>query len=155
MKKLIKEAVFEGKIYLVKKYINLAQEKVTEDFFAQNYAAITEQKAVFGNGMPSALYFDWKEDGSTTDMAIAIPVMEKPKQVNKGFEIISIAPCQCFYIDYYGSYAQMEPAHHALSTYLLDNKIECNFVAIEEYVTDPATEPDPKNWLTRISYVKL
>ena len=151
----IKEGEFEGKNYLAKKYTNLAHEKITPDFFEQNYKAISKQKADFGNGAPSAIFYTWDTLNLTTDIAIAIPIKELPPKISDNFEIINISKNKCFFIDYYGSYADMEPAHTTLSHFINSNNISGKFLAIEEYVTDPAAEPNPKKWLTKISYVKL
>lgn len=151
----IKEAIFEERNYLAKKYNALAHKEVVASFFEKNYKAIDEQKASFGNGMPSALYYTWNTENETTDIAIAMPLKEIPKSIAKGFELISIPETTGFYINYYGSYANMEPAHTALSNYIIENNLGKNYVAIEEYITDPASEPKPTNWLTKISYLKL
>lgn len=151
----VKTDIFAPKMYLATKHNGLGMDKVIGEFFAENYGKIASQKAKFGNGMPSALYYVWDVDNGTTDMAVAMPLEEKPTDINDGFELIEIAESKCIYIDYYGSYADMEPAHTTLNNYLIDNKLEGEYVAIEEYVTDPASEPNPNKWLTKITYVNL
>lgn len=151
----INEGKFEAKNYLAKRYPNLAHEKVVPEFFAQNYAAISAQKADFGNGKPSALYFSWNIQTSTTDLAIALPLKNIPRVISNNFELITFPESKCFYIDYYGTYALMEPAHTALTNFIQSKQISGKFVAIEEYITDPSSESNSKKCLTKISYVKL
>lgn len=151
----VKTGIFEEKNFLAKKYTNLAQGDATGEFFAQNYASLSEQKAVFGNGVASAIFYSWDMELGTTDMAIVMPLVEIPKNIAKGFEIINIPESKCIYIDYYGSYADMEAAHTALNEYLINNNMGEDYIAIEEYINDPAIIPNPKDLLTRISYLKL
>ena len=133
----------------------LPMEEISGEFFAKNYADIGKQIAKFGNGAPSALFYIWDTENTTTKMAIAIPLKEIPTKVNEGFKVISVPKNESFYVDYYGTYAKMEGAHEAINEYIFTNNLKGQYVAIEEYVSDPATEPDPSKWLTKISYVKL
>lgn len=151
----VKKEIFGGKNYLAVMFDALPMEDISGEFFAKNYAAIGSQIAKFGNGEPSALFYVWDTQNKTTKMAIAIPLEEIPAKVAEGFKVISVLKNESFYVDYYGSYAKMENAHESINEYIFNNNLKGEYVAIEEYVTDPATEPDPNKWLTKISYVKL
>ncbi len=54
---------------------------------------------------------------------------------------------------YYGPYEQSGMGHEAVDAYLQQHP-ELHVIGAprEEYVTDPETEPNPENWLTRIVY---
>ncbi len=54
--------------------------------------------------------------------------------------------------DYYGSYDTLEDGHNAIQQWLMRYRRKVNGPPWEMYVTDPATEPDPNKWLTRIYY---
>jgi len=43
-------------------------------------------------------------------------------------------------------------AHMAMEKYINENKLEALTPAVEEYVTDPGSEPDSTKWLTKIVY---
>ena len=54
--------------------------------------------------------------------------------------------------EYYGSYDTLEDGHNAVQQWLMRYRRKLSGYPWEMYVTDPAAEPDPNNWLTRIFY---
>lgn len=130
-------------------------EEVTPELFAVSYAKLAALGFEQGEKKPSAIYYNWDMENSTTNMAIVLSVKEIPKNIPDGFELIEIPETDSYYINYYGEYSEMESAHNTINNYLISNSLEIEYVAIEEYITDPGTEPDPSNWLTKISYLAL
>jgi len=57
--------------------------------------------------------------------------------------------------DYYGSYDTLEDGHNAVQQWLMRYRRKFTGYPWEMYVTDPAAEPDPNKWLTRIFYPVL
>ena len=97
-------------------------------------------------GAPAGLFWDW---GAQADMAAAIPIAEDKK----------ISDTQTFpaggkalEIDYFGPYIKTIEAHLAIDDYMAEKKLRSIPPVIEEYVTDPSTEPDTSKWLTKIIY---
>jgi len=101
------------------------------------------------DGAPSGIYYTWNEEERTTDMVAAIPVKGAASLDN--FEVTPVSG-KALHVAYYGPYEGSGAAHYALDDYLKANNIESE-MAIEEYVTDPTTEPDTSKWLTNIYYV--
>lgn len=128
-------------------------EKVPE-FLGQHYGRIMQGLGSAGaqmTGAPSGLYYTWDEQTGKTDMAAAIPV-SGPVQI-ADTEMITIPAGKTLMIDYYGDYEKMGDAHLAMDQYIQETGVSVKSPAIEEYISDPSTEPDTSKWLTRIYYL--
>ncbi|MEZ4951418.1 MAG: SRPBCC family protein [Saprospiraceae bacterium] len=117
-------------------------------FFAENFGKIFGAAGEKVDGMPSALYFDWDEANGQSDMAAVVPVTAAVD----GFETFNIEGGNALMIDYYGSYEGSAEAHMAMDDYLKAKNKEMRSPVVEEYITDPSTEPDTSKWLTKITY---
>jgi effector-binding domain-containing protein/uncharacterized protein YndB with AHSA1/START domain len=113
------------------------------------YQAV-EQAGLAMAGMPCGLYYTWDEAAGTSDCAQAIPLAEAHQL--KGFETIEVAENEALLIEYYGGYEGLGAAHMAIEGYCKQHGLEAGVPAIEEYVTDPGSEPDTSKWLTRVYY---
>jgi effector-binding domain-containing protein len=56
-------------------------------------------------------------------------------------------------IDYYGSYEGIGGAHMAMDEYVKSNNLKQKSPVLEQYITDPETEPDTSKWLTKVIYL--
>lgn len=126
-----------------------------EPFFATNFGAamgaLTKKKAPVV-GMPSGIYFLWDEPNQQAVLAAAVPV--DGDYTLPGFDAIP-ASGPALKIAYYGAFDGSAEAHYAMDDYLAARGLEFgdDDLVIEEYVTDPTTEPDTTKWLTNIYYV--
>ncbi len=130
----------------------VAMDKMQEAY-AENLGKV--HKALTDNGiemagMPSGLYYTWDEEQQESDMAMGIPTKEKVEV--DGFTAITLPAGKGLLINYYGPYEKIGDAHMAMDAYMKNNGLTFVAPAIEEYVTDPGTEPDPKKWLTKVVY---
>jgi effector-binding domain-containing protein len=125
-----------------------------QPFFARAYATIAAEigKArARMTGSPCAFFYVWDEQHGETETAAAIPVNRVIS--SEVIQMIQLPARRAFKVDYYGPYGPASaPAHMALDLYLAQHGLEQVSPVIEEYVTDPQTEPDPAKWLTRIYY---
>jgi effector-binding domain-containing protein len=122
-------------------------------YFQKNMPGIYRAALAAGAAMagtPAGLYYEWDMETQMADMATAIPVAT-PVTI-KGASIETIPAGRALVVDYYGPYEGTGEAHFALDDYLKDFGVKVGIPVIEEYVTDPATEPDTAKWLTRIIY---
>jgi effector-binding domain-containing protein len=101
-------------------------------------------------GAPVGLYFKWDPQAMKTDMAAAIPYSARKKVGS--WQTFEVKGGKALVIDYYGAYEKTENAHYAMDTYIADKKYKALAPVMEEYITDPTTEPDTAKWLTRITY---
>ena len=123
-----------------------------QKFFSTHFPTIYGKVAGGGGkiqGMPHGIYYQWDEVTGMTDLAAAIPVAAKMDL--EGYETIEVPAGKTLLIDYYGPYEGGAAPHAAMEEYLKANGLEAAMV-LEEYVTDPTSEPDTSKWLTKIYY---
>ncbi len=124
-------------------------------YFGKTFPAVAEAAGKAGlsmEGHPSALIFKWDTVGRTADVFAGIPVKaEEAKEVD-GFKLQLVPAGKVLAVPYYGNYDQSEKAHYAIGDKLKADGLELRDAVIEEYVTDPTTEPDTAKWLTKIYY---
>ncbi len=102
-------------------------------------------------GAPTGLYWTYDETAGKTDMAAAIPVMEQGKGKDS-VQIVVLEAGRALVVDYYGPYEKTGEAHLALDDYMKEKKLQYRPPVIEEYITDPGSEPDTAKWLTKVIY---
>lgn len=128
---------------------NVVDTAEISDYFGENIpkimGLITDEKLTPA-GAPAGLFWTW---GAQTDMAVAIPVAENKKI--SGTQTFPISG-NAIVIDYFGPYMNTMEAHLAMDDYMAEKKLRSIPPVIEEYVTDPSTEPDTMKWLTKIIY---
>ena len=146
-----------NEVYIGKKNYVMNRQVVKmeniQQFYTQNLSAIfmkTQGENIEMDGMPSGLFYAKNESNGTTDMAAAIPLKE-PTNV-PGFISQTLPDGQAVQVDYYGDYSNISTAHEAIDSYMKDHGLLVNYPVVEEYVTDPTTEKDPKKWLTKVTY---
>ena len=113
--------------------------------------AFGEAKMEMGSA-PSALYFKWNEETKDAELTVAIGL--KGKTAPKGYKTYEVPGGEYLVIDYYGDYDGSGAAHEAMYAHISENgyTIPEDGIVIEEYITDPGTEPDKSKWLTKIVY---
>lgn len=146
----VAEANLPVRYYLgVRKEVNFPE---IPTFFSENLpkmmGLVTEQNLTM-DGAPSGLFWSYDEQAGKTDMAAAIPVTEQKK--TEGAETFPVGG-KALVIEYFGPYEATSEAHYAMDDYMTEKKLRSIPPAVEEYITDPSTEPDTMKWLTKIIY---
>ena len=124
-----------------------------QDFYRENIGMpfmAAEDAGLEVVGMPLGLYFSWDTIAQKTDLMVAVPVKEKAEL--EGFEYLSMPAGKLLQVDYIGNYDGIGKAHEAIDQYIVDNNLEKGYPIIEQYLSDPAQEPDSSKWLTKIYY---
>ncbi len=103
-------------------------------------------------GAATGIFYVWNEENQSTVMAAAIPVMGNEKTTIKGYETIVMPSGRALKLVYFGPYEATEKAHMSMDKYIKDNSMQQTGPVIEEYITDPTTEPDTSKWQTIIYY---
>lgn len=121
-------------------------------FFDENLPKLMEMltaEKLTLTGAPVGLFWSYDEKAGQTDMAVAIPVAEEKKLSG-----VSVFPAggRALTIDYFGPYDKTGEAHYAMDDYMTEKNLRNIPPVIEEYITDPAAEPDTMKWLTKIIY---
>lgn len=147
----VKEVQFKQKKYaVIQKEVPFSDIK---QFYTESFAAIDKtmrKKYARLVGAPAGLYYSWDEQKMVTDMAAAVPVSKSIS--SDEIRTITLPVTKAYMVDYYGPYSGVGPAHLALELYLVKNELKIKFPVIEEYITDPESEPDSSKWLTKIYY---
>jgi effector-binding domain-containing protein len=151
--------VIEMKDLKAFRYVSIRQKCNWEDIsqvMSGSYDKLMKYIQSSGAGMagaPYAIYHSMKD--GVIDLETGIPVnKELPGRgiIQAGIQNSSPAAT----VDYYGFYDNLGAAHEAIQDWLVKMNLELNGDPVEEYITDPTSEPDTLKWLTRIYYpVKL
>lgn len=123
-------------------------------FMGQHFPHISGELAkanLATDGAPSGLYYVWDEKNGTTEMAAGIPV--KMPAAIPNTEVITIPAGKALLIDHYGAYEGLMNAHLAMDEYSQTTGSKTKAPVIEEYITDPQSEPDSTKWLTKVYYL--
>jgi len=144
--------VYQGTKHYVmnRQVVNMAD---VNKYYTQNVGSLfTKAQGVTMemDGMPSRLFYSWDETSGTTDMAAALPLKEPvtiPGAISQ-----TISDGKVIQVDYYGDPGKTQAAHQAITDYMNDNGLLVNYPIVEESITDPVEEKDPKKWLTKITY---
>lgn len=147
----VNEIKFPARTYAaIQKVVSFDQ---MQNFFAESYTKIMAEmnkKGMKMAGVPCALYFEWDEQNSTTEVAAAIPIKNAAKLGD--LKIIQLPATTAYVVDFFGPYSESAPAHYACDLYLSKKGLKQKSPVIEEYITDPSTESDSSKWLTKIYY---
>ena len=150
--------VLGTKYYTIRDKVKMSD---IQQFYTENYPKVIQKAAEDKKemtGMPRGLYYTWDEVNQISDMAAAIPVSTIP-ELGKANKKVNIGPGEADVYDnfivynYYGDYSKMVAAHEGLGKACVTVLGKDPDMVMEEYVTDPGTEPDPSKWMTRIFYV--
>lgn len=126
-------------------------EGMTEFFgraFDKAYAAVQEQGAEV-NGAPVAVYRGDPEHGF--DVTAGFPVVGTV-EASPGVEVVNLPTGQAISAVHVGSYDSMKDAYAEISAWMHKEHLTPAEPMWEEYLTDPASTPDPAEWRTRIVF---
>jgi effector-binding domain-containing protein len=117
--------------------------------FGKIDAAMKKSKAKC-MGQTVGIYYTWDAKTMSSDMVAGMPVNKNI--TTDEIQTIEIPADTACLIDYYGPFSGSEFAHTAMDLYFKKNHLKTKMPVIEEYWSDPATEPDSTKWLTKIYY---
>lgn len=102
-------------------------------------------------GNPMGLYYEYAEDGSSTDLAAVIPV-ENGNIQGDDFQLFTMPAGKAMIMNYYGSYDAINKGHEEFEAYLKRKGLKRKMPVAEQYITDPTTVKDASEILTQITY---
>lgn len=153
----VKSYVINETTFPARTYVAIRQSvafKDIPDFYAASFGKAMEAVNKAGAqmaGPPTGLYYKWDEQAGVTDMAAAIPMTGK-KQVAAEFQVVSLPKRTAYVLDYYGPYEKMLLPYLALDNYFMEKGLKQSSPVVEEYITDPGSEPDQSKWLTKVYF---
>ena len=128
-------------------------EKMSE-FFGSSYGQILGFMGASGidlSGAPSGVYFTYDMINMESELLAAIPVA-KAYDAPDGIELFTLPAGKALEIDYFGPYEGSYEPHSVMESYMKDLGFKYKGPTVEEYITDPQSEPDQSKWHTKIRY---
>lgn len=122
-------------------------------YYSQNISALYQramEAKITAAGMPCGLYYKWDDKAGKADMAAALPTLAAFSAGDASS--VTLRPGDALILTYMGDNAKSASAHFAMDEYMEDHGLRQIPPVIEEYMTDPAKEPDPARWVTNIMY---
>jgi effector-binding domain-containing protein len=123
-------------------------------FYTNNLGSIYTAVGASGvdvAGKPCGIYYSWDEENGTADMCAAIPVGDKSLKI-EGYQTVTMPAGRVVKVPYTGDYSGLPQVHNAIDNYMKAYNLTQDGPVVEEYITDPQSEPDPSKWLTNIYY---
>ncbi len=127
-----------------------------KEFFGTHFTAekaALEEAGLTLAGPPTGIYMEWDMENMQTYMLAAIPFNSEEEMSFEGYEVFVLDSSMAYHIAYTGPYEQLANAHMAMDEHMKTSDKELKGYVVEQYVTDPGTEPDSSKWLTNIYYL--
>ncbi len=152
----VKEMDFPGQNYIgIREKVSF-DKAMDANYFAQNFGqlmgVLTKAKMEMA-GPPTSAYYMWDDANKMADMAISLPIKSAASVNGKGISSFEVPAGKALVIDYYGSYEGIGGAHMAMDEYVKSKNLKQKLPVLEQYITDPETEPDTSKWLTKVIYL--
>lgn len=151
----IEQGTFSAKKYLgVKKKIKF-EEISNKEMYADAYEKLGKyfaEEGILPTGPAATVYFTWDMETQTSVMAPSFPVLGIRKSNDDAVKLFDVPESQAVVAHHEGDYSTLKDAHEAMMAYINENNLEMGGFAVEEYLVDPNTEPDPSKWKTDIYY---
>ena len=123
------------------------------DFYATSLDATTAAARLARlqtKGHPSGIYFAWNEKVGNADLLAGMPVTADSNLTIADMQVYTVPASTMAHVAFYGDYADLSSAHQAITAMIEARGYTEYGIRMEEYVTDRASESDPKKWLTNV-----
>lgn len=121
-------------------------ERMTEGYVTVN-KDIARMKAQI-NGSPGAIYYN--SDSANFIFECVVPIEQMPKVEPKNSKIVILEEGNMLIYNHYGDHDGLYNAYSEIQEYCKTNNLQHVGPMREFYITDGSTQPDKKQWLTRI-----
>lgn len=99
---------------------------------------------------PCGVFFSFDQATQQTDVLAGVAIAAN-EEVD-GYDNYTTQKGKALLVDYYGPYDQMQEVYASFMTYIEIKGLKEGEVVVEEYMSDPSQEPDPKKWLTKVYF---
>lgn len=123
-------------------------------FFSEKYTSLYNfigKAGLTAKEPPCAIYYSVDEKNMKTDLAAAIPVTGTVQESGEIVKVV-VPASKALAITHYGSYDSMGETYAVLQKHVKDHDLKTKWM-IEQYLSDPEIEKDPKTWKTNIYFV--
>ena len=122
----------------------------------QHLGAYIQANGVSVAGPWSVLYFVWDEPANKAEIGICFPV-EGVAQVNDPqLSLVTLPKTKAVMTALHGPYQGLGNTHQSLMRYIIERKLDNKglpVLAVEEYIVNPMSEPNPENYVTNVYYL--
>lgn len=126
-----------------------------EQFFGnafQRSRQAVEKAGVELAGANTALFYQWDTVVGQADVFAGVPIKAATDVKVPGCEIVTVQAGKALMIAYQGDGSKSGQAHEAMDEMMAAKGLRLRSAVVEEYVTNPALEPDTAKWVTNIYY---
>lgn len=147
----VKEVVSKPYYYIKDK---VAMGDMSSEFFGARFGKIMNflgDDATKVSEPPFAIFHEWNEESGKAEVSVAIAATtDKPTngEIKRGMTYEG----RTMMVSYRGPYEGTGDVHDFLHRHIATSDHDFAGVPWEVYVTDPADEPDPANWITEVYY---
>lgn len=124
-----------------------------QQFYTQTLAALYQniiKSGVVPSGSACKLYFSWNNDSNLTEVGAAVPVLAENNIASA--KSLTIPSSRSVVVEYMGDQRGLGFVHTAIDDYLADHNLAIVPPVIEEYVSDPSSNPAVSTWKTNVIY---
>ncbi|MEZ4912029.1 MAG: hypothetical protein R2774_14350 [Saprospiraceae bacterium] len=124
-----------------------------QQFYTQTLATLYQNvinSGVAPSGPACKLYFSWFNDTNLTEVGAAVPTIAENNIA--AAKTLTIPSRRSVIVEYVGDQRGLGFVHTAIDDYLADHNLAIVPPVIEEYVSDPSTNPALSTWKTNIIY---
>jgi len=132
----------------------IAMSQMSSEFFGARFGKIMNflgDDAAKVSEPPFAVFHKWDEASGQTEVSVAIAATtDKPTngEIKRGMTFEGTT----MMVSYRGPYEGTGDVHNFLHEHIAISDYDFAGAPWEVYVTDPADEPDPANWITEVYY---
>lgn len=147
----VKEVVSKPFFYIKDR---IAISEMSSEFFGMRFGKIMGHLGADAANVtepPFAIFHEWDETSGETEVSVGIAsAADKPanEDIERGMTYGGLT----MMISYRGPYEGTGDAHNYMHKHIAASDYDFAGVPWEVYVTDPADEPDPAEWITEIYY---
>lgn len=155
----IQETTFGPKRYLtLRKSIAISEvsDHAMYDAAGKKLGGYLKTHTIVPAGPWTVLYFKWDQAAGQAELGISFPVEGVDNVDDPELELVDIPTCKAFTDSLHGPYSGLGDIHRSLMTYAKEKNYEKSglpALAVEEYVIDGMSDPDPTRWVTNIYYL--
>jgi len=132
----------------------IAMSEMSSDFFGERFGKIMNFLGADAAKVvepPFAIFHEWDETSGKTEVSVCLATTVK-KSVSGKIERGMTYEGKTMMVSYSGPYEGTGEVHDFLHKHITLSDHDFAGVPWEVYVTDPADEPDPENWITEVYY---
>ena len=102
---------------------------------------------------PIVIYHFWSD--SIIDIEAGIPIQDSLPIIHSSIKVSKLNAGNVVTAVHYGPYERLVETYDGINEWMRKNKVTVIGPPWEQYITDPATEPDPDKWQTAVHFQVL